>query len=44
VSLAEAFGGILPDQVVFFVAHSTGANLAGSNSNWIDLTPLVVVV
>jgi hypothetical protein len=42
VSLAEAFGGILPDQVVFFVAHSTGANLAGSNSNWIDLTPLVV--
>jgi hypothetical protein len=42
VSLAEAFGGFLPDQVVFFVAHSTGANLAGSNSNWIDLTPLVV--
>lgn len=42
VSLRDIFGGFLPDQVVFFVAQSTGQNLAGSNANWIDLTPLVV--
>jgi hypothetical protein len=33
VSLASAFGGTLPPKFVFFVTHSTGANLNGTAGN-----------